>query len=67
MNADGIPILGELLAAGPNDRVFDSLLLVGPLLIVVIAVVGRSALTTLLAVGYLVAFVGYTISKSLET
>lgn len=66
MNADSIPILGELFAAGPNDRIFDSLLLVGPLLIIVIAAVGRSIVTTLLAVGYLVAFVGYTISKSLE-
>lgn len=66
MSLDGVPVLGELLAAGPNDRVFDSLLLVGPLLIVAIALVGRTAVTVFLAVGYLVTFVGYTVSKAVR-
>lgn len=62
-----IPIVSTLLAAGPNDRVFDSLLLIGPLLIVVIAAVGRSVLTSLLAAAYLVSFVGYTVAKAVES
>lgn len=66
MNTENVPILGELLSAGPNDRVFDSLLLVGPLLIVVIAIAGRSLPTMLLAIGYLIVFVGYAIFKSVE-
>ncbi|UPW00375.1 hypothetical protein M0R88_17950 [Halorussus gelatinilyticus] len=67
MNVDTVPIVGEILAAGPNDRVFDSLLLAGPLLVVAIALLGRSMFTSLSVVGYLVAFVGYTLTKSLSS
>ncbi|WP_137285022.1 hypothetical protein [Halorussus salinisoli] len=64
MKTDSVPIVGELFAAGPSDRVFDSLLLAGPLLIVFVALVGRSLLTTLLTVSYLATFIGYTFFKA---
>ncbi|UPV76873.1 hypothetical protein M0R89_20615 (plasmid) [Halorussus limi] len=67
MNPDSVPVIGEILDAGPNDRAFDSLLLVGPLLIATVALLGRSIGTILLAMGYLAAFVGYTLSKALSS
>lgn len=67
MKPERIPIIDALLAAGPNDQIFDSLLLAGPLLIVVIALVGRSLLTVLLAVGYLGVFLGYVVFKSMAS
>ena len=59
MNLSDVPIVGDLLEAGAEDRVFDSLLLVGPLLIALVAVVGRSPLTIAIAAAYLLFFVAY--------
>ncbi|NEU57855.1 hypothetical protein [Halorussus sp. MSC15.2] len=67
MSADDLPLVGGLFDAGPDDRTFDALLLAGPLLIVVVAVADRSFLTSLLAVGYLVAFVSHTVSNGLSS
>lgn len=63
MSIDDVPVLAWILDTGPDDRVFDSLLLAGPLLIVVLALVGRSPVTVALAVGYLGVFAGYTLYK----
>lgn len=64
MNIDETPLLGPVLDAGADDRVFDGLLLAGPLLLCVLAAVGRTPITTVLAVGYLAVFVGYTLYKA---
>lgn len=61
-----LPIIGDLLESGAEDRVFDSLLLVGPLLILVIAVAGRSVLTTGLAAAYVVFFVAYVLYRGVR-
>ncbi|MDS0474960.1 hypothetical protein [Natrinema sp. 1APR25-10V2] len=66
MNLSDVPIVGDLLEAGAEDRVFDSLLLVGPLLIAVIAVVGRSPLTTAIASAYLLFFVSYVLYRGVR-
>ncbi|SEP95173.1 hypothetical protein [Natrinema salaciae] len=66
MKIGDIPVVGELLESGAEDRVFDSLLLVGPLLILFIAVVGRSVLTTGLAVTYVVFFVVYVLYRGIR-
>lgn len=47
--------------AGPDDRVFDSLLLGGLLLVVAISVLGRSIVTTVAASGYVGAFILYVL------
>ncbi|MEM4781533.1 MAG: hypothetical protein QXG03_08250 [Halalkalicoccus sp.] len=49
---------------GP-DPVFDALMLAGPLILVAIALLGRTALTTALAIAYLLAFVGYVLYNGL--
>lgn len=51
-----------LFVTGPDDRVFDAFILVAPLVVLVIALLGRTGVTTALAAGYLLAFVGYVVS-----
>jgi hypothetical protein len=53
--------------AGADDRVFDSLLLTGPLVIGLIAVLGRSLVTEAVAIAYIAAFVGYTLYRGVRT
>ncbi|MFA9418140.1 hypothetical protein [Natrinema sp. HArc-T2] len=63
MNLRDFPVVGDLLEAGAEDRVFDVLLLVGPLLILFIAVVGRSVLTSGGAIIYILFFILYIIYR----
>lgn len=63
MRLRNLPVVAPVFEWGADDRVFDSLLLLGPPLIVLIAVLGRSFATELLAVVYLVAFVGYVLYR----
>jgi hypothetical protein len=58
MTPDDIPVLGALRRVGPDDRVFDLLLLTGPLVVACIALLGRGPVTGGLAVVYLLVLVG---------
>ncbi|GAA5050079.1 hypothetical protein [Haladaptatus pallidirubidus] len=58
-----IPLLRHLARFGGQDNVFDLLLLLGPLLIIVIALVGRTVITTGFTVGYILFFFGYLLYK----
>ncbi|MFC7165415.1 hypothetical protein [Halospeciosus flavus] len=51
-----------LFEAGPDDRVFDAFILVAPLVLLAIAVLGRTTATTVLAGGYVLGFVGYVLA-----
>lgn len=57
MKFGDLPVIELVFESGAKDRVFDGLLLVGPLVIVAIAVFGRSVVTAGIAVAYLAAFV----------
>jgi hypothetical protein len=59
MNWSELPVVSTVSKAGPEDRVFDSLLLLGPLVIAVIAVLGRSLVTEAIAGVYIAVFVAY--------
>lgn len=56
-----LPVVSSVLEAGADDRVFDTLLLVGPLVIGVIVVLDRSVVTEALAVAYIAVFVTYVL------
>ncbi|MDR5655821.1 hypothetical protein RH831_01310 [Halodesulfurarchaeum sp. HSR-GB] len=56
MNPTAIPIVETVFEVGAQDRLFDGLLLIGPVLLALIAVVGRTPLTMALAGGYIAAF-----------
>ncbi|RDI71609.1 hypothetical protein [Halopelagius longus] len=64
MSIDDAPVLGPVLEAGADDRVFDGLLLAGPILLCALALVGRREVTTVIAAGYIAVFVGYTLHKA---
>lgn len=66
MRIGDLPYVGDPLEGGAEDQVFDSLLLLGPIIIVLIAVIGRSTLTTIVAVAYLSSFVGYVLYRGLH-
>jgi len=62
---EDIPVLAAVLESGPDDRVFDGLLLLGPVVVTLIAVLGRSPVTELLAVLYVSTFVCYVAYRGL--
>jgi hypothetical protein len=60
-------ILQWVVRSGPDDPIYNLWLLSGPLLIVLVAVVGKNAVTTLLAAGYVVGFITHTAYNAFET
>jgi len=67
MKPRDLPVVSAVFEAGADDRVFDSLLLVGPLIIGLIAVFGRSLATAAVAIAYITVFVGYTLYRGVRT
>lgn len=63
MNLRTLPVVSAVIEAGPQDRVFDALLLLGPFVIGVIVLLGRSLPTKTLAVVYLWTFVASTVYR----
>lgn len=53
------PLVGSLSWTDDRDRGYEVLILCGPVVIVSIALFGRSLLTTTLAAGYILSFVVY--------
>lgn len=66
MRLGDLPLVAYVLESGANDRVFDFLLLVGPAVIVLVAIVGRTLATVGISVAYLVFFVAYVLYKGLR-
>ncbi len=67
MSPESLPLIGPVLRTGANDRLFDTLLLLGAPLLVVIALLGRQPITTLLAAGYVVLFLAHTVHNWTRT
>lgn len=61
------PLVQSLSRGGNRDRGYDMLILCGPLVIVSIALLGRSLLTTALTTGYVLAFVLYLLWIGFES
>jgi len=59
MRLEEIPVIGPLLAAGADDRVFDALLVLGPVIIIAIALLGRNLASIILAASYTAGFSVY--------
>ena len=59
MKATDIPVIGLVIRTGADDRVYDTAMVVGVLLLAIIAALGRNMLTEGLVVAYLVGFSGY--------
>lgn len=61
MRISRLPFVEQVVESGADDRVFDGLLLAGPLVVLLIAVVGRSIFTQLLAAGYITVFLAHVL------
>ena len=61
-----LPVVSYVFEAGADDRIFDSLLLIGPLVIGLIVLLGRSFVTEAVAVVYIAVFVGYTLYRAVR-
>lgn len=59
MNVTDLPIIRQVVESGADDRVYDALVLAGPLLIVGILLAGRNVVTAGLAGLYVALFVSY--------
>ncbi|MFQ3293803.1 MAG: hypothetical protein ACI9PP_000025 [Halobacteriales archaeon] len=55
----GLPIIGDVFRDGTADPVYDVLMVVGPLLVLVLVLAGRSIFTVGLVTLYLLSFVAY--------
>lgn len=65
MQPEEIPFVGPLLVAGADDSVFDAFLIMGPAVITVIAILGRTPTSIVLALVYTGGFAGYIAYKGL--
>ena len=62
---DAVPV-AWLANASPGDPVFDVLMVLGPILLAVVAVVGRTTATTGLVGLYVAAFVVYVVYNGID-
>lgn len=65
MKLGDLPVIEQVFESGAKDRVFDGLLLLGPIVIGTVAVFGRSILTVGIAVAYLGVFVLHVLENGL--
>lgn len=63
MNLQNLPLGEQIGEFGAGDPIFDVLMLIGPVIIGMIGIVGRTPLSRAIASGYLVFFVSYIIYK----
>lgn len=64
MTLERLPLVGYIVESGPADPVFDGLLLLGPLVVLLAAVLGRSVVTQSLAAAYVAVFVAHVLYNS---
>jgi hypothetical protein len=66
VNLLDLPVVRHVVETGADDRVYDTAMVVGVLLLAVVAVLGRTTVTEALVVAYLVAFTGYIVYNGLR-
>lgn len=57
MKIENLPLISQVVAFGPDSRLFDSLLISGPIIVILIAVFGRNVVTLGISISYLLCFV----------
>jgi hypothetical protein len=66
MSLSDIPLIHQIRDWGPDDPTFDTLLLVGPLVVLIFVLLGRTPITVGIAVFYLLSFISYVLYKSVR-
>lgn len=67
MTVTEFPVIKHVFESGAEDRIYDSLVIVGPIIVVLIVVTGRSIFTRGLAVSYLLIFCTHLLIKAFST
>ncbi|GGN16844.1 hypothetical protein [Halarchaeum nitratireducens] len=66
--SSGLPALYTALReAGPDDRVLDAFVLLGPSVLALLALLGRGPVTEVLAAGYVLALPTYVAAAAVRT
>ncbi|ERH05965.1 MAG: hypothetical protein J07HN4v3_01574 [Halonotius sp. J07HN4] len=66
MKPTELPLISTVVNSGTDDPVFQVLLLIGPIVIAVIVLFGRSAVTTVLAGSYLAVLIVNTLRNGVR-
>jgi hypothetical protein len=66
MNLENLPIVRAVFRFGARDRVLDSILLLGPVVILTIVLLGRNLITGTVTGLYVLSFVGYVLYKGIR-
>jgi hypothetical protein len=61
MNPENLPYVGAVFRFGARDRVLDTILLAGPVVVLAIVLLGRNPVTTILAGLYVLSFACYVV------
>jgi hypothetical protein len=65
MKPENLPYVGAVFRFGARDRVLDSILLAGPVVVLAMAAFGRNLVTVALAALYVLSFVAYVAYKGI--
>lgn len=66
MNPANFPIVGMVFRYGASDRVLDSILLLGPVIILGFVFLGRNPITVTVTGFYILSFLGYVLYNGLR-
>ncbi|RBI61073.1 hypothetical protein DMJ13_15185 [halophilic archaeon] len=66
MNPENVPFVGAVFRFGARDRVLDSILLLGPVVILAFVILGRNILTKTVTGLYILSFAGYVLYKGIR-
>ena len=65
MNPANFPVLRTVFKYGAQDRVLDTIMLLGPVVVLGVAVIGRNPVTEMLMAAYVFSFVVYVVINGL--
>jgi len=66
MSLRDLPIVPQVIDAGPDNRIFHTLLLLGPVVIGLIVMFQRSLFTEMVAMAYIAGFLTYTLYRGIR-
>jgi len=66
MNPRNLPIVRAVFRFGARDRVLDTILLLGPVVILTIVLLDRNPVTGIITGLYVLSFVGYVLYKGIR-
>jgi len=66
MNPDQLPVVSAVFRFGAQDRALDSILLLGPVVILAFVIFGRNLFTEAVTGLYVLSFIGYVLYKGIR-